>query len=78
MHWCWEWNRDHGMQTYDDYPYETKDTNGCRNQQEKKIASKSAYWGWYPGDVNAMANDLVNYGPLSIALSAGNDCFRFY
>ena len=73
---CWEFSQTNGLQFEEDYPYEAAD-GACRNQTDKRIASKSLGHGFLdtPDDI---AHDLIVYGPVSIAVSAGNDCWQFY
>ena len=73
---CWAYSEEHGSQTEKDYPYEAAD-GACRHQTNKRIASKSIGSGWLdtPADI---AHDLIVYGPVSIAVAAGNDCWQFY
>ena len=51
---------------------------GCRNQDDKKIESRadlSAIRSLH--DVSEMKSEIQN-GPISIAVAAGNDCWRYY
>ena len=73
---CWQYSKDFGIQTEADYPYQGID-GGCRNQSNKRIASKMGMMGYLEGP-DQIANDLIHYGPISIAVGAGNDCWQFY
>lgn len=73
---CWAFSEEKGLQTEKDYPYEYTD-NSCRNQNNKRIASKSIGSGFLD-TADDIAHDLIVYGPVSIAVSAGNDCWQFY
>ena len=77
----WIMSMEIGSQTEADYEYEAQDGE-CRNQENKTIASKMLGYGavWHTGDddnINRIKQQLQS-GPLSIALSAGNDCWRWY
>lgn len=74
---CWDFSTEHGSQFEADYPYEAIE-GGCRNQGNKRIASKVVSWGNLSADPLAIADDLISYGPVSIAVGAGNDCWRWY
>ena len=73
---CWEFSYEHGLQFEEDYPYEFA-SGDCRNQTNKRIASRTLDYG-YLDTAEDIAYDLVVYGPVSIAVSAGNDCWQFY
>ena len=77
----WKMSKEIGSQTNEDYEYEAED-GYCRHQKNKVIASKMKDWGWvtYSGtysNVKRIATQLQS-GPLSIAVSAGNHCWRWY
>ena len=81
MHNYWKMSKEIGSSTNAAYEYEAEDGD-CRNQDNKVIASKMKDWGWvgYTGDddnINRIATQLQS-GPLSIAVSAGNQCWRWY
>ena len=71
---AFEYVKDHGISTEQDYPYEGRDRK-CRKKTEGfKIA----------GCVNVTADDshalleALNYGPVSIAVKADNRAFMYY
>ena len=81
MHNYWKMSNEIGSSTNAAYEYEAEDGD-CRNQDNKVIASKMKDFGWvvHTGDddnINRIATQLQS-GPLSIAVSAGNHCWRFY
>lgn len=72
----WEWTRDNnGAQSNEDYPYEAK-TMACRNQQGKTAVSQASGWG-NARSLDEMKSRLAE-GPMTIAVAAGNDCWRYY
>jgi len=81
MHNYWKMSKEIGSQTNEDYEYEAQD-GVCRNQNNKVIASKMLNYGWvgYTGDQNQIdrIKEQLQTGPMSIAVSAGNDCWRWY
>ena len=65
-----------GSQSEIDYPYEAAANPLCRNQEGKKIISRATYYeNMY--EVPEMKKAILN-GPVSIAVAAGNDCWRYY
>ena len=78
MSYYWRNSAGMGSQPDSDYPYETR-TRECRHQKGKMIASraKASSIGDVAQDVQAMKNALQR-GPLSIAVAAGNNCWRYY
>lgn len=72
----WAFSRDNGSQTNLDYPYEAA-TRECRNQTNKTVASRAASWGYARDSTTTMMQQLQQ-GPLSIAVAAGNECWRWY
>ena len=49
----------------------------CRNQEGKTIESRAKASSIRHVAVSEMKNELQN-GPMSIAVAAGNDCWRYY
>ena len=74
---CWEFSEENGLQFEADYPYEAVD-GGCRNQEYRRIASMVSSSGNLSANSGSISYDLVNYGPVSLAVAAGNDCWRWY
>ena len=74
----WRMSADIGSQSNADYEYEAQD-GACRHQQGKAIASRAKesaieLVGPAVADIKAKLQD----GPLSIAVAAGNECWRYY
>lgn len=74
MDYCWKWSKSHGMESDEDYPYTGVDDLGCSHDASNSI-SHADDWGWV--DAPDTLTWLQN-GPLSIAVAAGNDCWRYY
>ena len=77
MSYYWRNSVGMGSQPESDYPYEAK-TRECRNQKGKTIASRarSSTIGFVTGVGNMKY--FLQEGPLSVAVSAGNSCWRYY
>ena len=78
----WKMTKDIGAQSNENYPYEKK-TKECRNQGEDKvIQSKMLNYSTvsYTGDMDMVEKikEKLQQGPMSLAVSAGNDCWRWY
>ena len=78
----WKMTQEIGAQSNEDYPYETK-TLECRNQGEDKvIQSKMLSHGQiaHTGDQTEidLIKEKLQEGPLSVAVSAGSGCWRWY
>lgn len=65
-----------GSQANETYKYEAADGE-CRNQAEKMIESRAKASSIRQLEVSEMKSELQN-GPMSIAVAAGNDCWRWY
>ena len=77
MEYYWRMSSEIGSQSDADYPYQGTD-NACRNQAGKTIQSKADMNNFGSlGSVSEMKTRLQQ-GPFSIAVSAGNDCWRWY
>ena len=73
----WKMSAGAGSQPNSTYPYEARD-GACRHQSGKTIASRAIMNSIeYVRGVSAMKNAL-QVGPLSIAVAAGNSCWRYY
>ena len=77
MSYYWNMSADIGSQPNSTYQYEARD-GACRNQAGKPIASRATRRGDY--FVRGLQNikDALQDGPLSVAVSAGNSCWRYY
>ena len=77
----WNFSRDQGSMTNADYPYvdlyyQSGDVHACQHD-DTKVASRVAEYGQITttvGDAVAKMQD----GPLTMAVGAGNDCWRYY
>ena len=72
----WQMSAEIGSQANETYKYEAQDGE-CRNQREKMIESRAKSSSIRMVDVADMKSELQN-GPMSIAVAAGNDCWRYY
>ena len=75
MNRYWNFSRDQGSMKYDDYPYEGKDGD-CKHDPDKVVvrAGESA-------QITTSLTDIKKQllkGPLTAAVSAGNNCWRYY
>ena len=77
MEYYWRMSADIGSMSNADYPYQGTD-NSCRHQTGKKIASKADMSKFGRLGSVAEMKDRIQQGPLSIGVSAGNDCWQFY
>ena len=73
----WLMSAEIGSQANETYEYEARDDGGCRNQKEKTIESRANSSSIKMVDVADMKDELQK-GPMSIAVAAGNDCWRYY
>ena len=65
-----------GSQANETYQYEGVDGE-CRNQKDKMIESRAKASSVRQVEVHEM-KDALQQGPMSIAVAAGNDCWRYY
>ena len=73
----WKMSAGIGSQPNSTYQYEARD-GACRNQNGKTIASRATASSIaYVRGIQAMKSALQD-GPLSIAVAAGNSCWRYY
>ena len=72
----WLMSAEIGSQANATYKYEAQD-GACRNQKDKVIVSRAKSSSIRMVDVADMKSELQN-GPMSIAVAAGNDCWRYY
>ena len=72
----WKMSAEIGSQANETYEYEAQN-GSCRNQQGKMIESRAKASSVKMVDVADMKDELQK-GPMSIAVAAGNDCWRYY
>ena len=78
----WNFSRDHGSMSYEDYPYvdfgfrSGDEVHECRHDDEK-IVARAGDSGQITTSIGAAVIKLQD-GPLTMAVSAGNDCWRYY
>jgi hypothetical protein len=72
----WQMSAEIGSQANETYKYEGIDAE-CRHQKEKTIESRAKASSVRKVAVDDMKSELQN-GPMSIAVAAGNDCWRYY
>ena len=72
----WQMSAEIGSQANETYKYEGKDGE-CRHQKEKTIESRAKASSVRKVAAGDMKSELQN-GPMSIAVAAGNDCWRYY
>ena len=73
MHNAWNYIRDYGSMTHADYPY--TGVNGSCLYDATRIVAKVTVHG---AVTSATALTRLLQGPLAIALSAGNNVWRYY
>lgn len=78
----WNFSRANGSMSNDDYPYvdlyfrSTDPVQLCAHD-DNKIISRAGKSGQISGTVGDAVNKLMD-GPLTMAVAAGNDCWRYY
>ena len=72
----WQMSAEIGSQANETYKYEGVDSD-CRHQKEKTIESRAKASSVRHVSVADMKSELQN-GPMSIAVAAGNNCWRYY
>ena len=78
----WNFSRDHGSMSNEDYPYvdfsfkRGDKTHECAHDDEK-IVARAGESGQITTSIGAAVVKLQD-GPLTMAVSAGNDCWRYY
>ena len=73
----WKMSARIGSQAAQTYQYEAK--NGtCRNQTDKRIASKAIERSVKFHKGTSRMKKALQKGPMSAAVAAGNDCWRYY
>merc|ERR1740123_2461978 len=66
-----------GSQANSTYKYEGKD-GACRNQTNKKVVSRAKYSTYKKLEGKDAMREQIQKGPMSIAVHAGGDCWRYY
>ena len=77
MSYYWKMSANIGSQTNKDYKYEGRD-NKCRHQDKKVIASRVDRDTIRKINGTQGMKNVLQEGPLSIAVAAGNSCWRYY
>ena len=78
----WNFSRDHGSMSNEDYPYvdfsfkRGDKAHECQHDDEK-IVARAGESGQITTSIGAAVVKLQD-GPLTMAVSAGNDCWRYY
>ena len=78
----WNFSRDHGSMSNEDYPYvdfgfkRNDKPHECAHDDEK-IVARAGDSGQITTSIGAAVVKLQD-GPLTMAVSAGNDCWRYY
>lgn len=72
----WIHSRSNGSVSHDDYPYTGVESGSCM-EDGKTVVSRVDTWGQITSDLLEVVQRLKD-GPLTLAVSAGNDCWRFY
>jgi C1A family cysteine protease len=78
----WNFSRDHGSMSAADYPYTAYDYRSGDSAQacahnDAKVASRAGDSGQITGSIGDAVIKMQD-GPLTFAVAAGNDCWRFY
>ena len=76
MSYYWQMSAEIGSSSNEAYKYEATD-GACRNQQNKTIVSRAKENSIKKIHYSDMREQLQQ-GPLSIAVAAGNSCWRYY
>ncbi|XP_073995819.1 procathepsin L-like [Rhodnius prolixus] len=66
-----------GIDTEGSYPYEAQD-DSCRFKKTSIAGTDKGFVDVATGDENALKEAVVNIGPISVAIDAGNMSFQFY
>ena len=78
----WNFSRDHGSMSNEDYPYvdfsfkRGDKAHECQHD-DAKIVARAGESGQITTSIGAAVVKLQD-GPLTMAVSAGNDCWRYY
>ena len=76
MEHYWYHSRNNGSVSNDDYPYTAVESGSCM-EDGKPVVAQVETWGRITTDLLEVVQRLKE-GPLTVAVSAGNDCWRFY
>ena len=79
MHWGWDYWKEIGIMSWADYPYVEYQTS-CQTpspDEDSTLDHVHSHGNLYGGTTSDMRRQLEQ-GPLTVVVSAGNDCWRFY
>lgn len=74
---AWEYWKTEGAMRNSDYPYTATHRNGCPTPSDGDQLEFVKEYGLITGGTTEMLERLAN-GPLTVGVSAGNRCWRFY
>lgn len=74
---AWDYWSDIGAMSNDDWPYTATHRNGCRLPTAENKLEFVKDHGVVTGSISEIISHLAD-GPLSVAVSAGNECWRYY
>ena len=79
MTWAWDFIKDQGVMTNENYPYfsGTTGNEGECKHEESKTVGKVKQWGQIRNSITEV-KDKVAEQPLTIALDASSAAFQFY
>ena len=75
MEYYWDFSRDNGSMTDEDYPYTARDED-CKHVDSEAVV-RSGNMLSLSGDIQDLKEELQN-GPFTIAVAAGNSCWFGY
>ena len=79
MTWAWDFVKDHGVMTNEDYPYFSGNTGseGDCKHDASKIEGKVSHWGQIRDNITEVKAKVMKQ-PLTVAVDAGSSAFQFY